>query len=129
MRASGPFNVKLTPQPADHVGGDDVVSRLLIEKTYHGDLDATGNGQMLSTRASSDGSAVYVALEHVTATLNGRSGTFVLHHRGIMTRGTPDLVISVVPDSGTAELTGLTGTMTIDIKDGKHFYGFDYSLP
>lgn len=128
-RASGRFDVTLTPQATEAGGGGEAVGRLLIDKRYRGDLEGTGNGQMLGTRTGTEGSAVYVAIELVTAKLNGRSGTFVLHHRGIMTRGAPNLAISVVPDSGTGDLVGLTGTMTIDVTDGKHSYGFEYKIP
>jgi hypothetical protein len=128
-RASGRFDVKLTPQATEAEGGGEAVGRLLIDKRYRGDLEGTGKGQMLGARTGTEGSAVYVAIELVTAKLNGRSGTFVLHHRSIMTRGAPNLAISVVPDSGTGDLVGLTGTMTIDITDGKHSYGFEYKIP
>jgi hypothetical protein len=74
-------------------------------------------------------SGAYVAIERVRGTLGGRTGTFAVHHRGVMTRGAQQLVITVVPDSGTGDLAGIAGTMTIDIKDGKHFYTFDYTLP
>jgi hypothetical protein len=75
------------------------------------------------------GSGVYVAIERVTGTLNGRSGTFVLAHRGTMTRGAQDLVITIVPDSGTDGLAGIAGSMTITITDGKHFYDLEFTLP
>ncbi len=102
---------------------------MTIEKQYHGDLDATGKGEMLTASTTEKGSGVYVAVEHVTGTLQGRKGSFSLHHTGVMTRGTPDLKITVVPDSGTDQLAGLTGTMSVKIDNGKHSYQFNYSLP
>ena len=126
--ATGPFVVKLTPQPAepDIDGG---VARMALDKTFHGDLDATSKGTMLSAMTDVKGSAGYVALERVTGSLAGRRGSFVLQHSGTMDRGTPTLTISVVPDSGTDELVGLSGTMAIVIARGTHNYGFDYELP
>jgi hypothetical protein len=99
-----------------------------IDKQFHGDLEATSKGQMLAAVTSVKGSAGYVAIEQVTGSLRGRSGTFVLQHSGTMTRGAPQQIVSVVPDSGTGELVGLTGTMTITIADGKHSYDFEYTL-
>lgn len=122
----GPFDVKMTPQGA----ATDPVGRMTLDKQYHGDLEGTSQGEMLAVRTDVANSAGYVALERVTGTLAGRKGTFALQHWGMMTKGTPDLKISVVADSGTGELVGLTGTMTIDIQPGgKHFYGFTYTLP
>jgi hypothetical protein len=100
-----------------------------IDKQFHGDLEATSKGQMLAAGTEVQGSAGYVAIERVSGTLGGRSGTFALQHSGTMTRGEPQLIITVVPDSGTGQLVGLAGTMTITIADGKHQYGFDYTLP
>src|SRR5215210_1708018 len=127
-RASGTFEVKLSPQALHHQTEDKALARLAIDKQFHGDLEATSQGEMLSAGTAVQGSAEYVAIERVTGKLNGRSGTFVLQHSGTMTRGTPQLSITVVPDSGTGELVGLTGTMTIDIADGKHSYTFEYTL-
>ena len=123
--ASGSFDVKLNPQPAD----DSALGRLTIDKTFRGDLEGTSKGQMLAASTDVPGSAGYVALERVTGTLGGRSGTFVLQHTGTMTRGVAELSVTVVPDSGTRQLTGLTGRMTIDIVEKKHFYKFDYTIP
>jgi len=101
---------------------------MLIVKQFHGDLEASSKGQMLSAMSPIKGSAGYVALEEVTGTLAGRRGTFILLHSGLMNRGTPQLTILVVPDSGTGELTGLTGSMSIRMEGGKHSYEFSYSL-
>src|SRR5689334_19040734 len=126
-RASGTFEVKLTPQDD---GPDAPVGRMTISKQFQGDLTGTSNGQMvMSSSPSVQGSAGYVAIEKVTGTLNGRHGSFYLQHTGTMTRGVGDLTITVIPDSGTGELVGLTGRMNIIIKDGKHSYDFEYTLP
>ena len=126
IRANGTFEVKLTPQPAD--SGAPAVGRMSIDKEFHGDLKAASKGQMLTAVTGVKGSAGYVAIEQVTGSLHGRSGAFVLQHSGTMTRGAPQLTVSVVPDSGTGKLLGLTGTMTITIADGKHSYDFEYTL-
>ena len=127
-RASGTFEVKVIPQPAEDAVGDPGMSRLSLDKQFQGDLKGTGKGQMLAIGTAVEGSAGYVAIERVTGTLHDRSGTFALQHNGTMTRGAPQLLISVVPDSGTDELVGLAGKMTINIVDGKHLYEFDYTL-
>ena len=125
--AGGTFEVKLNPQVDDKVG-DPTVGRLSIDKHFHGDLTGTSKGQMLATRTAVEGSAGYVAIERVNGTLNGRTGTFALQHSGTMTRGVPQLSVTVVPDSGTGQLVGLAGKMTINIADGKHSYEFEYTL-
>jgi len=124
--ATGTFDVKLNPQ--DDNAGDPTISRMLIEKQFHGDLEGTSQGQMLAVGTDTKGSAGYVAIERVSGKLNGQSGTFALQHSGAMTRGTPQLTITVVPDSGTGELVGLAGKMMINIVDGKHFYDLEYIL-
>jgi hypothetical protein len=126
--ASGEFEVKMTPQPADDKTAGAAIGRFTIDKEFHGDLEGTSKGEMLAVMAV-EGSAGYVAMEQVTGKLNGRSGTFALQHTGTMTRGTPQLSVSVVPDSGTGELKGLSGHMTIKIDGPKHFYEFEYTMP
>ena len=127
--ASGAFDVKVVPQKDEGVG-DATVGRMSIDKVYHGDLEGTGLGQMLTGMAEAvKDSGTYVAIERVRGTLQGRKGSFAVWHSGTMNRGRQALIITVIPDSGTEELTGITGTMTIDIRDGKHFYGIDYTLP
>jgi hypothetical protein len=128
MRAKGAFEVKLTPQATDGQPEGAPLGRMAIDKQFHGDLEATSKGQMLSAGTAVKGSAGYVAIERVSGNLQGRSGTFVLQHSGTMTRGVPQLTITVVPDSGTDQLTGLAGTMAIQIADGKHSYDFEYTL-
>src|SRR3954451_17191919 len=125
--ASGTFEVKLVPQTEDK-NGDAALGRMTIDKQFHGDLEGTSKGEMLTAATAVAGSAGYVALEQVTATLGGKTGTFVLQHNGTMTRGTPELSIAVVPDSGTDALTGIRGTMKIQIEKGAHFYAFEYVL-
>jgi hypothetical protein len=126
--ARGTFDVTLKPQAADQ-GGDEALARMTVDKQFHGDLEGASKGQMLAVRTAVKDSAGYVAIERVTGTLSGRTGTFLLQHSGIMNRGEPQLTITVVPDSATEQLAGLSGTMTVTITDGKHFYGFDYTLP
>jgi hypothetical protein len=127
-RAQGSFDVKLTPQAADEKGESPALGRMSLDKQFHGDLEGTSKGEMLTAGTPVKGSAGYVAMERVTGTLNGRSGSFALQHSGTMTRGAPQLMITVVPDSGTGQLTGLSGRMTIQIADGKHSYDFEYTL-
>jgi hypothetical protein len=128
-RASGTFEVKLVPQPADAYADGAALGRMTIDKQFQGDLQATSKGQMLTGMSPVKGSAGYVAVERVSGTLGGRRGTFVLQHSGTMTRGAPTLTVTVVPDTGTDELVGLTGTMTIDVTGGRHAYVFEYTLP
>lgn len=128
MHAIGPFDVKVTPQ--DDGTGDPLLNRMTLDKHYHGDLEGTGMGQMLTAGTEVKGSGAYVAIEKVAGTLKGRSGSFVLQHTGTMTQNAPQLTILVVPDSGTGELKGLTGKMMINIAaDGKHSYDLEYTLP
>ena len=128
-RATGPFDVKVTPQPADEYADGATLGRLTLDKSFHGDLEATSRGQMLTGMSSVKGSAGYVAIERVTGTLGGKRGSFILQHTGTMDRGMPQLVITVVPDSGTDDLVGLRGTMTIDVAaGGAHSYVLDYTL-
>lgn len=126
MHATGPFDVKITPQD-DKL--NDGVTRMLLDKQYHGDLDGSSKGQMLAA-GSAKSSGVYVAIETFTGTLKGKAGSFALHHTGVMTKNSPSLSINVVPDSGTGDLAGIAGKMNIIIApDGKHSYDFEYSLP
>ena len=127
-RAHGTFDVKLAPQPLADTTADATLGRMSADKQYHGDIEGTGKGEMLTAGTSVKDSAGYVAIERVSGALHGRKGSFVLQHSGIMTRGAPQLTITVVPDSGTGELAGLTGTMGIMIAGGKHSYDFEYTL-
>jgi hypothetical protein len=103
-RASGTFEVKLIPQAPDDKSEDATLGRMSIDKQFHGDLEATSKGQMLSAVTAVKGSAGYVAIERVSGSLHDRSGSFVLQHSGTMTRGVPQQSVTVVPDSGTDQL-------------------------
>jgi hypothetical protein len=128
QHATGPFDVKITPQAEDKAEGA-AMGRMGLQKTFHGDLVATSHGEMLTAMGQVEGSAVYVAMERVKGRLHGRSGTFALAHLGTMTRGAQQLTINIVPDSGTDQLKGIVGSMTIKIEPGgKHFYDLSYSL-
>ena len=127
--ASGTFEVKVTPQKPDNKEAEAAnFGRMSLDKKFSGDLEATSKGEMLGAMTEVKGSAGYVAMERVSGTLGGRKGTFVLQHSGTMTHGVPRMTVTVVPDSGTGELVGLSGSMTIKIEDGKHFYEFEYEL-
>jgi hypothetical protein len=126
--ASGSFDVKIAPRKPDNEPAESAkLGRMSIDKQFHGDLEGSSKGEMLAAMSDVKGSAGYVALERVTGALHGLHGSFVLQHSGTMTRGEPQLSVTVVPDSGTGDLTGLTGQMTIRIGDG-HFYEFDYTI-
>ena len=127
-RATGTFDVKLVPQVTEGYSEDGTLSRMTIDKEFHGDLDGTSKGQMLAAMTSVKNSAGYVAIERITGMLHGQSGTFALMHTGTMNRGVPGLAIAVVPDSGTGQLAGLSGTFVIVIADGRHSYEFDYAI-
>ena len=130
QRANGSFDVKVTPQKPDtQIARAANLSRLTIDKRFHGDLEGISKGEMLALQTEVKGSAGYVALERVTGKLLGHSGSFVLHHSATMNRGEPDAQISVVPDSATGELRGLSGKMTISVAaDGAHSYQFDFKI-
>ncbi len=123
--AKGTFEVKMAPVSV----ADEPVMRMSIDKQFHGDLEATSIGQMMAGGNEANGARVYVALETVTGMLAGKSGSFILAHRGTMTTTGQELSVIIVPDSGTGELKGIAGTLDIQITDGKHFYTMDYMLP
>ena len=127
-RATGLFEVGLKPMPADAARAGAGVARHSIDKLYHGDIEARSVGQMLSAGTEVPDSAAYVAIEWLTGAVHGRRGTFALQHSGTMNRGVAALSVTVVPDSGTGELTGLRGRMDILIEGGKHSYAFEYEL-
>ena len=126
-RATGTFDVTLNPQALADGEADALLSRLSIAKQFYGDLTATSQGEMLSARTDVQSSAGYVAMEKVIGTLQGKKGTFVLQHSSTMTRGAAQQSVTVVPDSGTGELVGLAGKMTIQIEGG-HRYELEYTL-
>jgi hypothetical protein len=126
--ATGTFDVSITPvQPAEGAS-PDAPGRMILAKTFRGGLSGTGEGEMLATMGPGQ-SGAYAALERVRGALDGRTGTFALIHRGIMDKGAQELLITVVPGSGTGELTGLTGVFHLTIEDGEHRYDLEYSLP
>ena len=130
QRATGSFDVKVSLQKPDtQVARAANLSRLTIDKRFQGDLEGISKGEMLALQTEVQGSAGYVALERVTGKLQGRSGSFVLQHSATMKRGASESTITVVPDSGTGELTGLTGSMRIKVaEDGSHSYEFDFRI-
>jgi hypothetical protein len=127
-RATGTFDVKLSPLGMEDKTEGTLLARMSIDKQFHGDIEGVSKGEMLSAGTAVKNSAGYVAIERVTGSVSGRKGTFVLQHSATMTRGVPGLSITVVPDSGTAELEGLAGSMTIIIAEGKHSYEMIYTL-
>lgn len=129
MKVSGKFGVNIKPMGSFAKGVDGItLSRMSIDKTFHGELEATSSGEMLSAMTTVQGSAGYVAIEQVCGSLSGKTGSFVLQHFGTMADGENSLILEVVPDSAADELTGLTGKMSIRIEEGQHFYDFDYEL-
>lgn len=129
MNISGTFDVKLTPLEFYAQGEDGVnLGRMSIDKKFRGDLEATSKGEMLNALTSVKGSAGYVAIEQVSGTLSGKKGSFVLQHFGTMKQGSDRLILEVVPDSGSDELSGLSGNMAIKIENGQHYYEFEYQL-
>jgi hypothetical protein len=128
IHAQGTFDVNVIPQPPEDKTEGSGLGRMLLDKHFHGDLDASSQGQMLTGMTGVKGSGAYVAIERVTGTLHGHSGSFILYHLGTMVRGVPQMSVTVVPDSGTGELVGIAGTMTITIAEGNHSYDFAYSL-
>jgi hypothetical protein len=127
-RARGTFEVEVHPLVTHDPAEGRLLGRMSIDKQFHGDLEASSKGEMLSAGTVVKGSAGYVAIERVEGTLHGRDGTFVLQHSGTMTRGVPQLSVTVVPDSGTGALAGLAGRMTIAIDGGNHSYEFEYTI-
>ena len=127
--AKGTFDVKISPQSPQDGVGDPSVGRMAIEKQFHGELEGSGKGQMLAMGTAVDGSAGYVAMERVTGSVHGRHGSFALQHSGTMNRGTAQLAVTIVPDSGTEGLSGIAGKLGITIANGVHSYDLEYSLP
>ncbi|MFT4064604.1 DUF3224 domain-containing protein [Paraburkholderia sp.] len=127
--AKGTFVVSLQPMPFENANAEAKLGRMSIDKQISGDLAATTKGQMLSAMTNVKGSAGYVAIEQVSGTLAGKEGSFVLQHVGVMNRGASSLSVTVVPDSGTGELTGIEGEFKIEVVDGAHSYEFAYRLP
>ena len=129
LHAEGTFDVKNFHLPADDAVSGTAIGRFGLDKHFHGDLEGVSKGEMLGAGNPATGTAGYVAIEQVTGTLNGRSGSFALQHFGTMIENKFDLIVKVVPGSGSGELTGITGDMTIVPVNGKHSWKFDYILP
>lgn len=130
MRASGTFEVKLALVGNDSTPDGPNLGRMTMDKTFQGDFVGIGKGEMITAAGTTvKESAAYSAVERLTGALHGRKGSFALQHTGIMDRGKPSLHITVVPDSGTGELLGLTGTLQIIIDGKQHSYVFEYSVP
>ncbi len=127
--AKGTFEVKLAPLALHDKTADASLGRMSLDKTFSGGLEAVGAGEMLTALTATKGSAGYVAVERVAGKLHGKVGAFVLQHSGVMQRGEQRLTITVVPDSGTEQLAGLAGKMTIQVVDKIHTYEFEYTLP
>jgi hypothetical protein len=129
MIAKGTFEVTMKADPPYDVADGVSLGHVRIEKRFAGELEATSEAHMIGARTPVENSAGYVAIERIKGTLAGKSGTFVVQHNGVMTRGTPSLSVTIVPDSGTGGLVGIAGRMTIDIVEGKHFYTLDVAFP
>lgn len=127
--ARGTFDVRAAPVAQDPLPDGTGLGRFSLDKQYHGDLEATGKGEMLTAETAVEGSAGYVATERVDGTLHGRRGSFVLLHRGTMGRGGQHLSIVILRDSGTGGLEGIEGELVVTIADGEHRYALDYTLP
>ena len=128
QQAKGEFDVSRSDEPACDMGDGVSAGHYRFDKHFHGELDASSVVHMLAVGTDVPGSAAYVAIERLSGTLEGRSGTFFLQHNGVMNRGAASLSLSIVPDSGTGELHGISGRMAIEIRDGRHFYTLDYAL-
>jgi len=129
VKISGEFDIQLKPMSTHGIGAGGVtLGRMSIDKAYAGELSATSSGEMLTAMTSVKGAAGYVAIEQVTGSLAGKSGSFVLQHYGTMNAGQDFLLLEVVPESGAGALAGLAGKMAIRIEDGQHFYDFDFEI-
>ena len=128
MKINGTFEVALSPEDLTINNQANQFARLSFSKTFNGTLNAQSSGEMLSVRTPVEGSAGYVAIEQVIGSLDDKTGEFALMHFGSMAAGQEVLNLIVVPNSGTEQLTGLSGTMLITIVDGQHFYEFDYQI-
>jgi len=126
--AKGTFEVKTSPLPSDEQIDSKILGRFSIHKEFSGDMVGVGNGQMLTGMGIVEGSAGYVAMDNITAKLEGKEGSFILQHTGTMSHGIQELVIKVVPDSGNGELQGINGAFKIAMENGKHYYEFEYSF-
>ena len=124
--ARGHFDVTIEAEPPylEHEGIK--LNRNTVRKEFSGDMVGKSEAQMVAAYTRTPGSAGYVAIEHFTGSVGGLSGSFVLQHHGLMEKGKAALRVTIVPDSGTGELAGISGTLEIDNEDGKHSYVLDY---
>lgn len=129
LHARGTFEVQIAPLPGDAYADGASMGRMTIDKQFSGDLTGTGKGQMITGMGSEKGSAAYSAIERVSGVLSGRRGTFMLQHTGVMNRGAQSLSITIVPDSGTGELAGISGAFHLTIEGKVHSYDLEYTLP
>lgn len=129
QHASGSFDITMIPASPPDYAGRTAIGRMQLDKQYSGDLEATGKGQMLTAVTDTQGSAAYVAIERISGTLKGKKGSFVIQHAGTMSSGAQHLTVTVVADSGTEELVGITGTLALKMVERKHVYELDYMLP
>src|SRR5437868_14076790 len=128
MRAGGPFDVTIHPLPSS-APDEALLGRRSIAKVFRGDLEGAGVGEMLTAGTAVQGSGAYVAVDRITGTLHGRTGSFTMLHTGLMHRGAPQLTVAILADSGSGALTGIAGSFAIRVVDGQHFYDLDYTLP
>jgi len=130
QHARGTFDVAIKPSGTSDTGEGSALGAMSLDKTFHGAVDGTSKGTMLTAGSTgTPGSAAYVAVERFQGAVDGRKGSFALVHRGVMSARGQDLLITIVPDSGSGALTGIAGSLSIEIKDGKHFYDLEYTLP
>jgi len=127
--ATGTFDVRVAPLDPAFRFDDNAITRFSIDKQFHGDLEAASKGEMLAGGSPTKGSGGYVAIERVSGTIDGQTGTFLLQHKGTMQNGAYHMDVVVIPGSGTGQFTGIDGSMQIVIKDGKHSYDFAFTLP
>lgn len=126
---AGTFVIQMHPEPPYGADGGVTLGRLRFEKHFSGPLTATSEVHMLAVRTATEGSAGYVASERIVGSVDGRAGSFVVMHTGVMDRGQSSLSIVIVPDSGTGALAGIRGTMDIAVIEGEHRYTLRYALP
>ena len=126
--ARGSFDVNMEPEPPFLERDGVTLNRNVVRKQFSGDVVGASEAQMLAAFTGTPGSAGYVAIEHFTGSVDGKSGSFVLQHSGMMDKGDARLTVTIVPDSGAGELAGISGTMTIDNDEGQHSYLLDYEL-
>lgn len=127
--ASGALRVTTEAEPPFLEQDGNKLSRNIVRKEFSGGMVGTSEAQMVAVYTGTPGSAGYVAIEHFSGSVEGRSGSLVLQHSGIMAKGEAELIVRIVPDSGIGGLTGISGTLEIDNSDGVHSYVLDYELP